>query len=215
MNHIEFSFLRGADSRTRLFCVLVGILCTAAANATAAATDDEPRALLTKAVDEVLSVSNAPGSTAASIHNGVRPLFEKYFDTTLLTKRAIGPGWREFSAEQQQRAVVLFTDLALGTYVDKFKPGFHPVITYRPTVELTPSRREVPISITTEDGQPVAIAFRFESTPIGWRIYDIVIEGVSLDGNYRSQFGPIFQDGGAKGVIHALEVKAAETTAKP
>ena len=213
MNRVEISVSRGAYSGPRHFWALIGIFCAAAASV--AAADDEPRALLTRAVNEVLAVSNAPGATAVSVHDGVRPLFEKYFDTTLLTRRAIGPGWREFNADQQKRAVILFSDLALGTYADKFKPGFHPVIIYRSTVELAANRQEVPISITTEDGQPVAIAFRFENTPIGWRIYDIIIEGVSLDGNYRSQFDPIFQDSGAKGVIHALEVKVTETTAKP
>jgi phospholipid transport system substrate-binding protein len=213
MNLIEILVSQGWFRCSRRFWTPIGLFCAAAASA-AAATDDEPRALLTKAVNEVLAVSNAPGATAASVHNGVRPLFEKYFDSTLLTRRAIGPGWREFSTDQQKRAVILFSDLALGTYADKFKPGFHPAITYRSTTELAPNRREVPISITTEDGQPVAIAFRFENTPIGWRIYDIIIEGVSLDGNYRSQFDPIFQESGAKGVIHALEVKVAETAGK-
>jgi len=200
-------------SSPRLFRLLTGLLWCLATGASAATADDKPRALLERAVDEVLAISCSPGATPTSIRDGIRPLFEKYFDTAILTKRAIGPGWRELSATQQQRAIVLFTDLALGNYADKFKPGFHPVISYRLTVELTPTRQEVPISITTEDGQPVAISFRFEHMPAGWRIYDIVIEGVSLVGNYRSQFDPIFQDSGANGVMRALEAKVAESAA--
>ena len=204
-----------APAALRYWGIPAAILLAAATSAGAEPAGDEPGALLKQAVSEVLAVSNAPNATPASVHDGVRPLLKKYADPTLMTRRAIGPAWREFTAGQQKRAVTLFTDIALGTYADKFTPGLHPVIVYRGTVELAPNRREVPMSMTTEEGQPLEAVFRFEHTAAGWRIYDIVVEGVSLVANYRSQFDSIFQKSGAGGVLRALEAKTAETPAKP
>jgi phospholipid transport system substrate-binding protein len=195
--------------------VFSAIFWAVATGAGAAPVGNEPATLLQQAVSEVLAISNAPDATPARVRDSVRPLIEKYCDSRLMTRRAIGPGWREFTAAQQQRAVVLFTDLALGVYADRFKSGLHLTIVYRSAVEVAPERQEVPLTMTTDEGQPVEVAFRFEKTAAGWRIYDIVIEGVSLVGNYRSQFEPIFQKGGADAVLRSLEAKRADTPVKP
>jgi phospholipid transport system substrate-binding protein len=200
---------------SRWFRVLSAMFLPVATGAAAAPVGGEPDALLRQAVGEILVISNAPDATPARVREGVRRLFGTYVDPWLLTRRAIGPGWRGLTAAQQQRAVTLFTDLALGAYADKFTPGLHPKVIYRTTVDLAPNRREVPISITTNEGEAIELAFRFEETGAGWRIYDIVVEGVSLVANYRSQFGPIFQSSGASGVLRALEAKTAELTPKP
>jgi phospholipid transport system substrate-binding protein len=204
-----------ASAAWRYFSIPAAVLLAAAICRGAEPAGDEPGALLKQAVGEVLAVSNSPNATPASVHDGVRPLLKKYADPVLMTRRAIGPAWREFTAAQQERAVTLFADIALGTYADKFTPGLHPFIVYHGAVELSPNRREVPMTMTTEDGQPLEAVFRFEHTAAGWRIYDIVVEGVSLIANYRSQFDSIFQKSGAGGVLLALETKAAETPARP
>jgi phospholipid transport system substrate-binding protein len=204
-----------ALSASRYWLVLPAIFSAIALGAVAAPAAHEPAELLRQAVGEVLAISNAPGATPASVRAGVRPILETYFDPLLMTRRSIGPGWREFTVPQQQRAVTLFTDLVLQSYADKFTPGLHPVVVYRSTVELAPNRQEVPMSMTTDEGQTVGVAFRFERTAAGWRIYDIVVEGVSLVANYRSQFDSIFQTGGADGVLSALESKIEENRSKP
>jgi phospholipid transport system substrate-binding protein len=108
--------------------------------------------------------------------------------------------------------VVLFTELTMHTYAAKFRPGMQPVIAYQPPVVLAPNRQELPTTITDGDST-AAVAFRFERTTAGWRVYDVVIEGISLVANYRAQFDAIFQKGGAAGVLRALETKLAERPA--
>jgi phospholipid transport system substrate-binding protein len=200
---------------SRCFVVLSAIFWAVATGAGAAPVGNEPATLLQQAVSEVLAISDAPDATPARVRDSVRPLLDKYCDPRLMTRRAIGPGWREFTAAQQQRAVALFTDLTLGVYADRFKSGLHLTIVYRATVELAPDRQEVPMTVTADEGQPVEVAFRFEKAASGWRIYDIVVEGVSLVGNYRSQFDPIFKKSGADGVLRSLEAKGANTPVKP
>ena len=55
----------------------------------------------------------------------------------------------------------------------------------------------------------MAVVYRVIKLPSGWRIYDVLIEGVSFVANYRAQFDEIIQKGGAPAVIRTLETKLA------
>jgi phospholipid transport system substrate-binding protein len=85
-----------------------------------------------------------------------------------------------------------------------------PKIAYGSPVELGPDRREIPSRVTTStSSDPVAVVYRLIKLPVGWRIYDVLIEGVSFVANYRAQFDEIIQRGGAPAVIRTLETKLA------
>ena len=58
--------------------------------------------------------------------------------------------------------------------------------------------------------QSIAVSYRAELMPDGWRFYDVIVEGVSLVANYRAQFTALFQQGGADAIISALEKNLAE-----
>jgi phospholipid transport system substrate-binding protein len=119
-----------------------------------------------------------------------------------MTRRAVGPGWRQFTPAQQAKATGLFTTLIIRSYSAKFTPGEHPVITYKAATEPAPGRVEVPTSLLYE-GSHYEVIYRLENAG-SWRITDVVIEGVSLVANYRSQFDAQFKKGGADAVIAAL-----------
>ncbi|MCC5022193.1 MAG: ABC transporter substrate-binding protein [Candidatus Synoicihabitans palmerolidicus] len=62
-------------------------------------------------------------------------------------------------------------------------------------------------------GQTNAVRYRLERSPAGWRIHDLLIEGVSFVANYRAQFDAIFQKGGPAAVLNALESKHTDVPA--
>jgi phospholipid transport system substrate-binding protein len=191
-----------------------GMMSTGFAAVPTTTDQGEPVARLHLAIDEVLATAYpTPGGKADPERvKQLRPVLEKYFDSDRLTRLAIGPGWRTFTPEQQRQAVELFPELVFRTYAGKLGSGTQPVIGYQPAVILAPNRQEVPTTIT-QDAAVVAVAFRFERTGAEWRIYDVIIEGISLVGNYRTQLDAIFQKSGAAGVLHALEKKLADRPA--
>jgi len=163
--------------------------------------------MLRTAVDEVLAVAYASEQATAPLAERVRPTLEKYFNFESITRRAIGPGWRQFTPEQRQRTTHLFTDLVIRTYANRFEAGTRPGITYAKPVVLDPSRptlRELPTTIDYA-GKTYRVAYRVEQAGGNWLIYDVNIEGVSMIANWRSQLDPLFQRGGAAAVIAALE----------
>ncbi|CAM2942136.1 ABC transporter substrate-binding protein [Rariglobus hedericola] len=176
----------------------------------------EAAEMLNTAVDEVMAIAYDKQASAAPLAERVRPVLEKYFNFETITRRAIGPGWRQFSAEQKTTATHLFTDLVIRTYANRFEAGERPGITYSKAIVPDPARpalRELPTTIDYA-GKKYAVTYRVEQAGDSWRIYDVIIEGVSMIANWRSQLDPIFQKGGAAAVITALEKNLSQEPAK-
>src|ERR1700760_1227432 len=174
-----------------------------------AAPSDDALATLRSSTDKVLSVAYG-GHGTENLAARVRPLLEKSFAFDIVTRQAMGPGWRQFSAADQKRVTNLFTELVIRTYSSRVVGTQRPKIAYGQPVELAPDRREIPTRVTTStDSQPISVVYRLVKLPAGWRSYDVLIEGVSFIANYRAQFDGIIQNGGAPAVIRTLEAKLA------
>jgi phospholipid transport system substrate-binding protein len=174
-----------------------------------AASVDDPAPMLRGWIDEVLSIAYS-GHGNENLPARVRPSLEKTFAFDLVTRQAMGPGWRQFSASEQKRVTDLFTELMIRTYSSRVVGTQRPKITYGATVDVSPDRREIPTRVTTTTStEPIAVVYRLIKLPAGWRVYDVLIEGVSFVANYRAQFDGIIQNGGAAAVIRTLETKLA------
>lgn len=142
-------------------------------------------------------------------------LVDKHFAFETTTRLAVGPGWRDFTPAQRTQATELFSRLVIRTYADRINGNKPPEISFGTPAELRANRVEVPSRVVA-DGQTYAVTYRLELNQAagGWRIYDVVAEGVSLISNYRSQFDPIVRRDGAKGLLAALENQLANVTAR-
>ena len=192
-------------------CALIAILLGTVHICSAAPTDD-PAAMIRTATEEVLSIAYSSHSSEA-IATRVRPTLDKYFAFDLVTRQAMGPGWRAFSPAEQKRASQLFSDLIVRTYSNRVIGTQRPRIEYGAVVNIGSDRCELPTRVrpaTSNDS--FAVIYRLAKLSAGWRIYDVVIEGVSFVANYRAQFADIIQKGGAPAVIRALENKLASAS---
>jgi phospholipid transport system substrate-binding protein len=185
------------------------VLILSAVRLSSAAAADDPAPMLRGWIDEVLSIAYS-GHGNENLAARVRPSLEKTFAFDLVTRQAMGPGWRQFSASEQKRVTDLFTELMIRTYSSRVVGTQRPKITYGSTVDISPDRREIPTHVmTTTSTEPIAVVYRLIKLPAGWRVYDVLIEGVSFVANYRAQFDGIIQNGGAAAVIRTLETKLA------
>lgn len=165
---------------------------------------------LRRALDETIAIAEKAPSNAVLLKN-VRPVVERNMSFSAMTRRAIGPGWRQFTPEQQKKAIALFTELIIRRYANRFTIGEHPSVTYKAATTPAPGRVEVP-TILLYKGSRYEVIYRLEQAE-GWRITDVVVEGVSFIGNYRSQFDAQFQNGGPAAVLSALS-RAVENPQK-
>lgn len=166
----------------------------------------EAEQCLKKAVSEVARIADHSANSSA-LAVSVRPVLVNIISFDLMTRRAVGPGWREFTVAQQKEATDLFTTLVIRTYAGKFTPGEFPEITYKSALSTVPGRVEISTSILYK-GSHYEVIYRQEES-VAWRITDVVIEGVSMIATYRTQFDSQFKQGGAPAVINALKKSVA------
>jgi phospholipid transport system substrate-binding protein len=177
---------------------------------TVRASTEEAEKRLKASVDKVVAVANSAPDRKALIA-GVKPVLENILSFDAMTRRAVGPGWRQFTPEQQKEAIRLFTTLVLRTYTAKFTPGELPGVEYKTATSPAPNRVEIPTT-SLYKGSRYDVIYRLEETDgATWRITDVVIEGVSMVANYRTQFDSQFKQGGADAVIAALNRSVAES----
>lgn len=175
-----------------------------------AAAPVDPVGELHSEVDRILAMAYS-GQSNETLAERVRPLLEKDFSFELVTRQAIGPGWRQFSASEQQKITELFTRLVIRIYAARVVGTQRPNISYGKTVTLAPDRCEIPTRVTAPSSdKPYSVVYRLIKLPGGWRVYDVLIEGVSFVANYRAQFDDLVRRGGAAAIIKALEAKLAE-----
>jgi phospholipid transport system substrate-binding protein len=125
-----------------------------------AATVDDPATMLRSAIDDILTIAYS-GHSNESLPARVRPSLEKSFALDLVTRQAMGPGWRQFSAADQKRITDLFSELLIRTYSAKVVGTQRPKIAYGAPVELAPDRREIPTRVTpSSGGEPIAVVYR-------------------------------------------------------
>lgn len=172
----------------------------------AATSLDEAQNRLHAAIDEVLALADKAPSREVLVQR-IGPVLEKHISFNVMTRRAVGPGWRTFSSEQQSKATSLFSKLIIRSYANKFTIGEHPEIKYHGAAQ--PEAGRVDVNTTTVyQGSRYPVVYRLEESE-GWRTCDVVIEGVSMVANYRSQLDPVFKRGGAAAVISSLEQSVA------
>jgi phospholipid transport system substrate-binding protein len=187
--------------------VLTLLLTSALVVLSRASTEDAERALRTT-VDQVLAVTNKAkgGRTMAE---QLTPILVRHICFESMTRRAVGPGWRQFTPEQKTEATALFTKLIIRSYSEKFTPGEHPEIKYLKATSPGAGKVEIPTT-TVYKGNRYNVTYRLEDRG-KWLVTDILAEGVSFVANYRAQFDALVKKGGAVAVLESLRQSVART----
>ena len=177
------------------------------------AQDVAPDVLAKKVTDEVVAVLRADPDIKSGNSQKVYDLVEAkvlpHFNFSRMTRLAVGAPWRQASAAQQQSLTQEFRTLLVHTYTSAFSQYRDQVIEYRP-LKMQPADTEVVVRslIKQKTGaDPIDINYSMEKSDGGWKVYDVVIAGVSLVQNYRSSFNSEIQKSGVDGLIATLVAK--------
>ena len=175
--------------------------------------DLAPDALAKKVTDEVLAILRTDKDIQAGNTRKVLDLVEAkvlpHFNFTRMTRLAVAAPWRQATSAQQQSLTNEFRTLLVHTYTSAFTQYKDQVVEYRP-LKLQPGDTEVVVrSLIRQKGgaDPVDISYSMEKTGASWKVYDVVIAGVSLVQNYRSTFNNEIQKSGIDGLIETLRNK--------
>lgn len=129
------------------------------------------------------------------------------FDFDRVCRMVLGKNWKAATPEQQAVFQKEFRSLLLRTYATALGKYRNQVIEYKP-LRAEPDAKNVSVKtqILQPGGQPIAVDYSLVKVDGGWKVYDIVIESVSLVTNYRSQFSNEIRTNG----LDSLNKKLAE-----
>jgi len=113
------------------------------------------------------------------------------FDFTELSKRTLGREWKKLNGEKQKEFLGLFRQLLQGVYADRLLAYTDQKVVFDKEKMLKKGRAEVQSHIVLSDGRKAPIFYRLTDKSGSWKVYDFIIEGVSLVKNYRTQFRQI------------------------
>jgi phospholipid transport system substrate-binding protein len=181
--------------------------------ALAAASEDDARSFVQGTIDQVMEI----------LHNGSMPLDQKKiqveelayerFDFELISRLVLARNWQRFSPQQKSDFIDAFKKHLSATYrdtLDSFKDE---------TIAISSARAEKNGDVTVMTRVKGAtgdtsVDYRLRKSDVGWRGIDVIIEGVSLVQNFRSQAQEIVSNEGPDGLIKKLRAKQLKSPRK-
>ena len=135
---------------------------------------------------------------------------EKVFDFKELSRRTLGREWKKMKPEQQKEFVQLFKELLQGVYADRLLAYSDQKIIFDKETMLKKGRAEVQSYLQTSDGKKIPLFYRLTDKSGSWKVYDVIIEGVSMVKNYRTQFRQILSKGSPEKLLEILRDKVGK-----
>lgn len=179
------------------------------------ATAGEPTDVVRQITDQVLKILEDPQFQAPNRHaerqERLHKIAEQVFDWQEMARRALAVHWRERTPQEQQEFVRLFRDLVEGTYINRLESSIQEKREIQYVGEqVDGSRATVKTNVVTRRNQQVPIEYRLQKADGRWLIYDVLVEGISLVNNYRSQFNRIITSSSYNDLVQKMKTRQGD-----
>jgi phospholipid transport system substrate-binding protein len=174
---------------------------------------DTPTNLMKQTIDKVIDILKnkelkKPGK-AQERRAEIRKVVGERFDFEEMAKRSLALHWRKRIPEERKEFVSLFSDLLERTYIKKIETYTDEKILYTDE-KIEGNYAVVKTKIITKSNVEVPIDYRLLNENGDWKVYDVVVEGVSLINNYRSQFNDIIRRDSYEELVKRMKNKEQE-----
>jgi len=194
-------------SLQRGFALVVALVLAAVvgpAPAAAAGPTDQLRAQ----IDKVVKTLEDPAFNKER-RVAVRKIAEEIFDFGETAKRSLARHWLARTPAEREEFVALFADLLERSYISKVELFNGERITYTGET-IDGDQAVVKTKIITKQGTEIPVDYRLLRRGERWLVYDVIIEGVSLVANYRTQFNKIIQTSSYQELVKKMKTKQEE-----
>ena len=174
---------------------------------------DAPTQQIKQTVDKVIEILKdkelkKPEKTKER-RAAIRKTIDERFDFDEMATRSLAVHWRSRTADEKKEFLPLFTDLLERSYIKKIESYTDEEILY--IVErINGEYSEVDTKIVTKRRVEIPIKYKLMKKNTKWEVYDVVIEGVSLVNNYRTQFNKIIRTESYEALVKRMKDKQAE-----
>ena len=159
-------------------------------------------------VDLIAKDKEIRGGNRAKLIGLINDKVVPHFNFVSMSALAMGQSWNKATAEQRKRVTEEFKTLLVRTYASALASYSTQKFDFRP-LRARPSDTDVTVNVRVlqQGAQPVPIDYSLEKTPSGWKVYDVMVGGVSLVANYRTEFNNLVRESGVDGLIKNLSAK--------
>ena len=173
---------------------------------------DSPDVLIKKVSDDVLTIVRQDKDIQSGNTKKAMDLVEAkvlpHFNFQHMTALAMGKDWRKATPEQKKRLSEEFKTLLVRTYSNALTGYRDQTMRYKP-VKMQPGDDEVLVrtEIVQPGNKPIQLDYALEKLADGWKVFDVVVAGVSLVTNYRDTFSQEVRANGVDGLVQMLVAK--------
>ncbi|MGH7824833.1 MAG: MlaC/ttg2D family ABC transporter substrate-binding protein [Candidatus Binatia bacterium] len=177
----------------------------------------EPTEQLQQTIDSLLAVLKSPDlmgeGKAKERRQKLRKIIYPRFDFPEMAKRALGSHWQRRSPEEQKEFIKLFTGLLEDAYLDTIESYKGEKVRYL-NERQDKNFAQVDTKILDPQGQEYSVNYRLHKSGSDWKVYDVVVENISLVNNYRSQFNRILAKSSYEELIAAMKDRKLSAPSK-
>ncbi|HEU4343588.1 MAG TPA: ABC transporter substrate-binding protein [Candidatus Binatia bacterium] len=171
---------------------------------------DSPTEQVRATVNKVLTIIRDPNLKSEAQKQDLRTRLVEViyprFDFTEMAKRSLGPHWGRRTSEEQRDFVTIFAGLLGRSYADRIESYTSQDILYTREVE-DKNYAEVDTKLVTDKLERVSINYKLHSVNNEWKVYDLVIENISIVNNYRSQFDRVIARSSFADLVRIMKEK--------
>lgn len=184
-------------------CVLVPM------HAVAGVPTDNVRDRVNEALEILRDPSLKGDSKKKEKEARIRSVSERMFEFEELSKRTLGAHWKKLSPDQRQEFMSLYKSILEDAYMEKIVAYTDEEVLFEREVPLSEKTAEVRTTVKTKTAD-VPINYRVIQRDGQWKVYDVVIEGISLINNYRSQFREILSSKTPEDLLDVMRKKVGK-----
>ena len=200
-------------SRRALAAALGASLCAGAAHAASMPTATSAKALIEQTVAQVLAVLKDESRTVAQQRLELEKIAHARFDFRTMAGLVLGRAWKRLDAAERDEFVDQFTTYLANDYgsrLERYQQEEVAVVSEQPKPR---DDVEVRTKIIGGENDGAIVDYRMRNGKDGWKIIDVVIEGISLVANFRDQFREVIARGGPEALLQKLKEKNAAAAA--
>ncbi len=167
----------------------------------------DARAAMQSTIDDVLKVLRVPGSDTKARAQQIEDIAKQRFDFTTMSKLVLKRDWKRFTPAEQTDFVSEFTDYLSASYGTRIaRYANEDVVTLGARAEVN---NDVTVQTAIKGGEfdGATIDYRMRLLTGKWQVIDVVIEGISLVSNFRSQFADVIAKGGPQELLKRIRAK--------
>jgi phospholipid transport system substrate-binding protein len=194
------------------------LLALVAVGVSLRASAGEPTAQIRATTDDILALLADPELKTEARNSERRQLIQKELDRRIdwatVARSSLGRHWAKRTRAEQTEFVSLFSRLLEETFIDKFETHHAELDKVEYLGEkIIDEYASVKAQVTTKDQIVHPVEYRLQKSGKDWRIYDVLLEGVSMVKNYRDQFDEILTKSSYEKLVADLRAKIPQAVA--